>query len=41
MLAAPMILGLASAACAEKNETRRMKNVKLSSPISPDRGIRG
>jgi flavodoxin len=28
MLAAPMILGLASAACAEKNETRRMKNAK-------------
>lgn len=28
MLAAPMILGLASGACAEKNETRRMKNAK-------------
>jgi len=29
MLAAPMILGLASAACAEKNGTRRMKNAKI------------
>lgn len=29
MLAGPMILGLASAACAKKNETRRMKNAKI------------
>lgn len=29
MLTVSMILGLASAACAEKNETRRMKNAKI------------